>query len=362
MKTILILGNSSAGLVNFRLQLVKALRRSCRVVISLPDEVRREELDALGCVLVRTSIDRRGTNPGKDLRLLHAYRELMRNIQPDLVLTYTIKPNIYGGMACAMAGIPCIATVTGLGSAFEKSGPVRALATALYRRGLRHASCVFFQNTQNKEIFEKLGLLHGPARLVPGSGVDLAEHRELPYPEDGQVRFLYIGRIMQEKGVYEYLEAARRLHSPEVVFYMLGYFDEDVRPAFEQAEKEGVIRLLGFHTNVDQFYGDCSAVVLPTYHEGMSNVLMEASACGRPVIATRISGCREIFEEGKTGLGCEPGSADSLTEALSRFLAMPVPERAAMGHAARLKMEREFDRRSVTAAYLEEVEKAAGGM
>lgn len=366
MKTVLILGNSSAGLVNFRMQIVKALLEQCRVVVSLPDDIRTDVLRKAGCIVVKTPIDRRGMNPAADLKLLRAYRELLRNVQPDLVLTYTIKPNVYGGMACQMAHIPYIATVTGLGSAFQKNGPMLQLVKTLYARGIRRASCVFFQNAENEHTFESLGLLHGPHRLVPGSGVDLSEHTPIPYRKADPVRFLYCGRIMREKGVFEFLEAARQLHSlnaaeqlsPSVEFALLGDYDENDRAVFEEAARQGVIRLLGFHTDVDRYYGDCSALVLPTYHEGMSNVLMEASACARPVIATDISGCREIFDEGVTGFGCRPQDAESLVRAMKKFLALGWKEREAMGQAARAKMEREFDRRKVTAAYLEEIEKA----
>ncbi|WP_130837348.1 glycosyltransferase family 4 protein [Lachnoclostridium sp. Marseille-P6806] len=357
MGTVLILGNSSAGLYDFRNGLVQALLAEHRVIVSLPDTVKTELLAAEGCEVVLTPINRRGMNPAQDFRLLREYRRLLRTFRPDLVLTYTIKPNVYGGMACAAAGIPYIQTVTGLGSAFQKGGAVRRLVCCLYRAGMRRADCVFFQNEENRETFRRFGLLRGRTRLVSGSGVDLTAHPFAAYPEDAVVRFLFVGRMMREKGIGEYLAAAEALHSETVEFQLLGYCDEDYQSLLDEKERAGVIRQLGFHTGVNRFYHVCSAVVLPTYHEGMSNVLMEASASGRPVIASDISGCREIFEEGRTGFGCRPKSAESLTEALRRFLLLDRERRAEMGRRAREKMEREFDRRRVTAAYMEEAER-----
>lgn len=354
----MILANSSAGLYDFRNELVQALLQEHKVVVSLPDEVKTKELEEEGCEVVRTQLSRRGTNPVKDLALLARYRKLLRKYKPDLVLTYTIKPNVYGGMACAAAGIPYIATVTGLGSAFEKGGLLTSVASTLYRQGLRKASCVMFQNVENRELFRRSGMVSGRSRLVTGSGVNLATHSFEPYPQGPVTRFLYVGRMMREKGIGEFLEAAKALHSDQVEFDLIGYCDEDWQDKLDAAEKEGWIRQLGFQTQMHGFYKKASAVVLPTYHEGMSNVLMEASATGRPVIATRISGCREIFDEGITGFGCAPGSAKSLIEALQKFLALDPASRAAMGRSAREKMQREFDRKRVTQDYLEEINAA----
>ena len=180
----------------------------------------------------------------------------------------------------------------------------------------------------------------------------------MEYPEGNDTYFLYVGRMMREKGIGELLTAARRLSGERVHFGLMGYCDEDWQEKLDEAQQQGFIDQLGFHTEVNEYYKKASAVVMPTYHEGMSNVLMEASACGRPVIASNISGCREIFEDGVTGIGFAPKSADSLTDALKKFLALDRGQRAAMGQAAHDKMAREFDRTKVTAAYMQEIEKA----
>lgn len=356
MKKILILGNSSGGLYDFRNELVCRLLEAYQVTVSLPDDLRTKEFEEEGCRVVITPINRRGVNPVEDLKLVAAYRKLMKKEKPDLVLTYTIKPNIYGGFCCRMLNIPYLVTVTGLGSSFEKQGFFLKMITAMYQTGLKKAACVFFQNKENQGIFEQYRIRGKKSRLVNGSGVNLNRHRQEPYPQEEKVTFLYIGRMMREKGIEELLTAAKALKDPQVCFRLLGYCDEDYQDKLDEYEKAGYIEQLGFHPDVHEYLKNASALVLPTYHEGMSNVLLEASATGRPVITTNISGCKEIFEEGVTGFGCEPGSSEDLIRALRRFLALTPGQREEMGRKARHKMEQEFDREMVAEAYMEEIE------
>lgn len=357
MKKILILANSSGGLYDFRNELVEKLLAEYEVTASLPDDVRTKELAEEGCKIVHTPINRRGVNPIEDFKLLLSYRRLLKAEKPDLVLTYTIKPNVYGGFCCGLMKIPYIVTVTGLGSTFQKQGLFLAMIAAMYRAGLKKAACVFFQNQENREIFEKHHIRGKSSRLVSGSGVNLKRHSFEEYPKGEETTFLYIGRMMREKGIGELLEAAKELSSSKVRFRLLGYCDEDLKDRLDEAENKGYIEQLGFHPDVHEYIKNASALVLPTYHEGMSNVLMEASATGRPVIATHISGCREIFEEGITGFGCEKESSQDLIRALRRFLELSPDEQAGMGQKAREKMEREFDREKVVHAYYEEIKK-----
>lgn len=356
MKKVLILANSSGGLYDFRNELVQRLLSKYELTVSLPDEVRTKELAEEGCKVVHTPINRRGVNPAEDFKLLLSYRKLLKEEKPDLVITYTIKPNIYGGLCCRMQKVPYIETVTGLGSTFQKQGIFLKMIIAMYRMGLKGAECVFFQNQENKGIFENFHIRGKKAKLVRGSGVNLKRHVFEPYPEGDKTRFLYLGRMMKEKGIEELFEAAKQLYDDNVEFQLLGYPDEDYQDRLDEYEEKGYIRQLGFDPDVHEYIKNASALVLPTYHEGMSNVLMEASATGRPVIATNISGCKEIFEEGVTGFSCEPKSSEDLIRALREFLKLSVEERAAMGQKAREKMEREFDRDQVVDAYMEEIE------
>lgn len=354
MKKILILANSSGGLYDFRNELVLKLLTEYEVVVSLPDEVKTKELEAEGCKVLHTPINRHGVNPAEDFKLLLQYRRLLKSEKPDLVLTYTIKPNIYGGFACRMKKVPYICTITGLGATFQKQGILLTLIKNMYRAGLKNAECIFFQNEENMHIFDRYNIKGKKSFLVSGSGVNLSRHCMEEYPKSEKTTFLYVGRMMREKGTLELLDAAAALASPNVEFQLLGYCDDDLKEQLDEAQSKGIIKQLGFDPNVHEYIRQASALVLPTYHEGMSNVLMEASATGRPVIATNISGCREIFEEGITGFGCKPKDSSSLIEALKKFLSLPMEERADMGRKARKKMEREFDRKYVVEHYYKE--------
>lgn len=354
MKKVLVLTNSSGGLYDFRGEFVKALAQKYEVWVSMPDDVKEIELREEGCHIIETPINRRGINPLEDLKLYRAYVKMMKEIRPDLVVTYTIKPNVYGGFAAGMRKIPYIATITGLGGAFDRTGPLLTLIVGMYRAGLKRAACVFFQNEENRDIFRSRRIAGKKERMVMGSGVNLEKHKFEPYPEREKIHFLFVGRVMKERGILEYIAAAERLHSERVFFDIMGYCDEDYQEMLDDLEKEGVIRQIGFHTQVHEYLAAADAIVVASFHEGMSNALIEGAATGRPVIASNISGCREAFEEGVTGFGFTPGNAEELIDAMEKFLSLSTQERAAMGQRGREKMEREFDRKMVTAAYMDE--------
>ena len=355
MGTILVLGNSSGGLYDFRNELLLKLLQKHRVVVSLPDEVKTKELAEEGCEVRFTEINRRGMNPLQDIRLYRSYKKLLKEVKPDMVLLYTIKPDVYGGLACRMGKVSYMATITGLGSTFQKDNLLKKLIVRMYRTGLKKAECIFFQNEQNRRIFEECGIKGKKSLLVHGSGVNLAKHTPAPYPEQERTRFLFIGRIMREKGIDQFLEAAKVLHGENVTFETLGYCDEDYGELLDAYEKQGMVIRHGFHTNVEDYLKDASAIVLPTYHEGMSNVVLEASATARPVLASDIPGCREGYDEGITGFGYPARDKEALLAALRKFMALSYEEKKQMGLNARTKMEREFDRQQVVNAYIEEI-------
>ncbi len=355
MGRVLILTNSSGGLYDFRNEFVKALLEENQVFISMPDNTKEKELTAQGCQIIKTPINRRGVNPVEDLKLYRTYRNMMKELQPDLVVTYTIKPNVYGGFCAGRMKIPYIATITGLGGAFDRTGLFLQLIVKMYQAGLKKAACVFFQNEENRSIFKRFGIRGKKEKMVMGSGVNLERHKYEAYPEREQTHFLFVGRVMKERGILEYIEAAKRLHSDKIHFDILGYCDEDYQSQLDELEQQGVLHQLGFHTEVHEYLANADAIVVASFHEGMSNALIEAAATGRAVIASNISGCLEAFEEGKTGFGFTPGKAEELIAAMEKFLALSEEERCAMGKAARKKMEQEFDRKLVTASYMEEV-------
>ncbi|MBQ9991338.1 MAG: glycosyltransferase family 4 protein [Lachnospiraceae bacterium] len=357
MKKVLILANSSTGLYDFRNELVLELIKKYEVYASLPEREAADALEAEGCHVLDTRINRRGMNPLQDFRLLMDYVKMIRRLKPGCVLTYTIKPNIYGGLAAGLCKVPFIPTITGLGTAFQREGMVNKLVKFLYRTAFKRAKVVFFQNDRNKEIFREKKLLTGKVRVVPGSGVNLEVHRQEAYPGRERPRFLYVGRLMKEKGIEEFLHTAKT-YANQAEFVIIGDYEEDYREQVERGEQEGWLDFKGRQRDMHSFYKEADAVIIASYHEGMSNVLLEAASTARPVLATDISGCREAVEKGVTGLIFSPESKEALEKAVGDFLKLTVKEREVMGKEARRKMEQEFDRYQVAGAYLEEIERA----
>jgi len=361
-KKVLILANSASGLYDFRNELISRLLQEYEVYISLPDEEKVPELAREGSKVFHTPIDRRGINPVRDIRLFCDYWKLVRRIRPDVALTYTVKPNIYGGLCCRLLHIPYLANITGLGSAFESDGMIRKIVVFLYKMALKNAACIFFQNRTNEQMFRKFHICGRKARLVPGSGVNLCRHSFQEYPkEESRMIFLYVGRVMKEKGMDELLYAAARLHKeyPKSLFKLVGNYEEDseshYRETIEQYEREQILEHIPYQKDILPYYKEASAVLMPSYHEGMSNVILEASANGRPVLATQIPGCQEGFEDGITGFGFPSKDKEALLDTLRRFVSLSYEERVQMGRNARAKMEKDFDRRQVVQAYMEEI-------
>ena len=358
MSKILFLVNHATTLCNFRTELVDALRSDGHeIIISCPADPRLESFRQKGCDLRDISLSRHGTNPFRELRLIAAYKRLLKDVRPDAVLSFTIKPNIYGAIACRRYGIPILPNITGLGGALENGGIIRTVTLSLYRYAFRKTHTVFFQNTENLRFFQEHRILCGRHVLLPGSGVNLTRFTPLPSPSEDTVRFLFVGRMTAAKGIREYLEAAKRLQSthPHTEFHMCGSCEDGYRPLLEQAVRDGVIHYHGEVSDVRPLLRDVHCVVLPSYHEGMANALLEAAASARPVIASDIPGCRETFDHGITGLSCQSRSAASLGETLEAFVSLPHEVKAAMGVAGRRKMESTFDRNLVIDAYRAEL-------
>lgn len=359
-KRVLILANNASGLYDFRNELLLRLLKEYEVHVSLPDADEVPEIAEEGCIVHHTFLERRGMNPVKDGKLMIKYLKLIREVKPDVVLTYTIKPNIYGSLSSRIMRVPYIVNITGLGSAFEEDGLLRKLVVFLYKVALKKASCVFFQNAKNKDIFAGFGIKGKKARLVPGSGVNLDRHVFEEYPsKDDPVKLVFVGRIMKEKGIDELLYAAEKIKQefPEVIFQLIGSYEDDYKETVERLQQDGIVEFIGYQKIIHPFYKDATAAVMPSYHEGMSNVILEAAATGRPVLASDIPGCREGFDDGFTGIGFVPRDKQAFYEAVKRFMNLSYEERKEMGKNARKKIEREFDRRIVVESYIEEIEK-----
>ena len=351
MSKILMITNHSYMLYRFRLELIQALMKQHEVVLSMPFVGHEDDFQALGLRCIETDVDRRGINPATDLKLLCTYRKLLKQERPDLVITYSIKPNIYGGLACRMAGIPYCANVQVLGTAFQRKG-LAQFVTVLYRLALGKAKTVFFENEANAAEFCRRGILAPEKETVlPGAGINLERFPYVAYPENEAVHFLYLSRIMKEKGMDELFAAMRRLretHGDGVVLDIVGFYDDAYYEAqVEQLVAEGIAVYHGFQSDPLPYYAAADCVVLPSYHEGMSNVLLEAAATGRPVITSDIPGCREAVDEGTTGFLCKVRDTDSLYAQMARMAAVSVSDRRAMGQAAHEKMVQEFDKHRV---------------
>ncbi len=362
MSKVLILVNHDVVIYNFRLELVeRLLQEGHEVWISSPYGERIEELKALGCHYLETRLSRHGMNPIQELKLLGTYRKQIRQVKPHMVFTYTIKPNIYGAMAARAWGVPCVINITGLGTAVENGGMAQKITVLLYRMALSGVQRVFFQNTENMRFFEDRKLALGKHELLPGSGVNLERFSVLPYPGEDTVEFTFIARIMKEKGIDHYLEAARAIRQkyPNTRFHVCGFCEEEYNGKLREFVEDGSVIYHGMVRDVRKIHAQVHCVIHPTYYpEGLSNVLLEACASGRPIITTDRSGCREVIDDGINGFVVRQQDTRDLICQIEKFLALPHARKEAMGLAGRKKVEAEFDRQTVVEKYMQELEKA----
>ena len=359
---ILVLANHYNTLRIFRRELLKALSDAGHeVVVSIPpcDEENKRILESYGTRVFFTSFDRRGTNPIGDLKLLQEYKKIIRQEKPDKVITYTIKCNIYGAMACKAANVPCYVNVTGLGSTFQQKGKMRMLVSAMYKFSLNKAKKIFFENVGNRNTLVNDGIVRLEQTVVmAGAGVNLSEFEATPYPEErDEVNFLFIGRIMKEKGVDEYFAAIRKLRQnhPNTTFDFIGWYEDDYEQQIHAMEKEGLIRFHGFQADVKPFIRNANCVVHPSWHEGMSNTLLESAAMCRPLITTDIHGCKEAVEEGVNGWLVPLRDEEALYQAMKQFAGLPYEKKAQIGIAGRDYMQKRFDKNDVVAATVKEI-------
>ncbi len=348
---ILVLANNDVGLYQFRRELLQALLdKGNEICISLPDGAMIEPMKAMGCKFINTPIDRRGINPKTDGKLVLMYRKMLKTLAPDLVITYTIKPNIYGGIACRMKKIPYAINITGLGTAFQGNGMLKKFVVMLYKIALKKAKIVFFENAGNMQTLLDLGICRKEQTcLLNGAGVNLSHYGYVKYPTESRTRFLFIGRVMREKGVDELFTAMRRLtaEGADCVLDVVGPYEDNYEQTIRACEAEGWLQYHGYQKDVRPYIHNAHCFVLPSWHEGMANTNLECAASGRPLITSDIPGCREAVAEGKSGLLCKAKDADSLYEAMKNFLCLSFEERQAMGRAGRAHMETVFDKEKV---------------
>lgn len=361
-KRILFLVNHDVVIYNFRLEIVERfIADGHEVHISSPYGERIDELVALGAKFHEITMDRHGMNPKEELRILIEYKKLIEEIKPDICLGFTIKPNIYGAIAARKYDVPFVANITGLGTAVENPGLSQQAAVALYKYAFRGIQRVFYQNEENRQFFVDHGIEKGKGQLLPGSGVNLERYPYRDYPEDGVIKFAFISRIMKEKGIDQYLEAAEEIRKrhDNVEFHVCGFCEPEYDGRLQEKDKDGTVIYHGMIKDVAGMMAQMHCVIHPTYYpEGLSNVLLEASATGRPIITTDRSGCREVVDDGINGYMIPCQDSGALVEAIDKFLSLSWDEKKELGKAARVKVEREFDRQIVVEKYVEEVNKA----
>ncbi len=333
------------------------------VVAAAPADGNEHALVAMGATFRPLRMSGSGTSPTEDIRLLLDYLRLLRAERPAMFLGFTAKPNIYGSLAARLTGIPVMATISGLGSAFLKGGVLGRTLMGLYRVALARARAVIFQNPTDRDLFIARKIVRpGQARLVAGSGIDLTHFAPTPLPDNGQICFLLIARLLLDKGIAEFVEAARsiRARHPGTRFQLLGAGGGDNPSAVPQAaldrwSEESIVELLGASEDVRPYIAAAHCIVLPSYREGLPRSLLEGAAMARPLIASDVPGCHDVIDHKVTGLLCEVRSAASLADAMEQMIAITPSERKAMGGAGRRKVESEFDQRLVAAAYLSEI-------
>ena len=366
---IALLTNNDDDIYCFRKELIEdIIDAGYEMLISCPDGEKFELMKHIEYRYDNPDIDRRGTNIVADFKLfLHYFRLFVKN-KPSVVLTYTAKPNVYAGIAAYLLGIPCISNVTGFGSVLNASGFKQKIIMSLFRFSFRRSTCVMFQNSTNMKLAEESGMVKGEHKLIPGSGVNTERYPLQPYPDGGngkdgeKIAFNYIGRIMHDKGVDDYIEAAKRIKAeyPDTEFYMLGFIEPTEKHYYESdlydLEEKDIIRYRGSLKDVKPFIAASHATIHPsTYGEGMSNVLLESASSGRPIISTDNPGCMETFVDGETGFIYHGGDVDALCEQIKKFLALPNEERKAMGEKGREYIKNNFSRDIVIKAYLEKI-------
>ena len=367
-KTILMINVHEDDVLCFRKEVILGLeKQGYKVVLLYPLGDRTSEITNENIVAEDICMDRHGCNPFKDFALMLRYRKAIKKYKPELVLLYTIKPNIYGGMVSSWMKVPFVNNITGIGSAMhEKETFLEKFITLLYRIALKKTNHVFFQNKENHALFlEKKICTEDNSSVIPGSGVDLNRFQYVAPETREKIVFNYIGRIMRSKGVMEYMECARKVKAehPNCEFNMIGFIEDDekeLKQILQEEQEQGNVLYHGPQSDVRPWIEASDAIILPSkYGEGMSNVLLETAAVGRALITTRIPGCA-CLTENNNGYLFDPGDAEGLIACVKEFIALPAEERAQMGRRSRELVEAAYSRERVVHAYLDAASRAIG--
>ncbi|MBP3634281.1 MAG: glycosyltransferase family 4 protein [Oscillospiraceae bacterium] len=358
MAKILIFSGDDMSFYKFRKELIVRLHElGHEVVLATKFSDYEARLAELGCRTVDLdALKRRGANALQDLELIRAYKKIIRDFCPDVILTYTLKPRVYGDLAAGKK-TPIINTITGMGAYTLNGGALAKIATVLDKVGLRNANHVFFQNVEARDIYLQRKLLKNtiPTTVVMGSGVNLETFPYQDYPDHEGVDFAFVGRIMKDKGVEELFYAAEQLkknYGEHVRVHIFGFYEENYKPVIEDLQARGIICYHGFVSDLQPRLKNMDCIVLPSYHEGVGNAIQEASASGRPVIASNIPGCNTVVEDGLNGYLCKARDKEDLLEQMEKIMGLSAREREEMGKQGREKMVREHDRNKIIETYI----------
>ncbi|WP_258105253.1 glycosyltransferase family 4 protein [Marinoscillum sp. MHG1-6] len=364
MKVAIII-NSSWNIYNFRSGLVKNfISKGHSVVAIAPKDEYTRKLEYMGCDYVQLDMEGTGMNPFKDLLLLLSLSKILKSVRPDVVLSYTIKPNLYASIVAGRLGIPCICNVSGLGTVFLWKGIVRKLAIQLYRFAFRSNKWIFFQNEDDREDFVKLvGRFAEKSSLLPGSGVDTSQITFQPFETKEKTIFLMVSRLIVEKGVREYAEAARIISGQrkDVEFRLVGALDEHHKRSVDQSELDHWIEAgyLHYKPHQEDVIGEmqeCEVVVLPSYREGTPRTLLEAGALGKALIATDVPGCRQVVDHGENGFLCDLKNPQNLAEKMLTYLSLSENQKLKMSLVSRKKIEEQYDEKHVIHLYEQKIQ------
>ena len=359
---VILAANTSWSIANFRKGLINSLADAGYSVIAIAPE--DEYARHIPCKYIPIKINRRGTNPFEDILFFFTLGKIYRRLKPCAVLHFTSKVNIYGALAARKTGACCINNISGLGSAFIGGGIIARIQQALYRFALRYADVVFFQNRDDADYFLKKKLVRtGQSNLIPGSGMDVEKYTPQPESNNGPFIFIMISRLIKDKGIYEYVEAAGKIKKKysNTEFRLVGFLDDSNPSAIKKEELEswieqGRVVFLGRKDDVREAIAASHCVVLPSYREGTPRTLLEASSMAKPVIAADVAGCRQVVDNGKTGYLCRVRDGNDLANKMEKVLLLSTQERKGMGLRGREKMKREYNEQIVIKKYLEVLE------
>lgn len=357
--------NTSWNILNFRSGIIKELIKNGHDVYTIsPEDSSTKELEALGCKSHHISLENSGMNPLKDFGYYRDFVKALDTIQPDIVLSYTIKPNIYGSIACKKRNIPVINNISGLGTAFLWNKALKTLVKNLYRYAFKNSSHIFFQNIHDKNLFlEEINITETITSILPGSGVDTKHFAPVKGSKDSaNFTFLMISRLLIDKGIAEYCDAAKMLKSEghDIIFQVLGKAEEGHKRGYskekiESLANEGIIEYLGTTTDVRDYIASADCIVLPSYREGTARTLLEAASMAKPIVATDVPGCNNVVINEENGLLCQVRDTESL---VSKLREMALSDRSKLKFYAensRRKAVEEFDESLVINRYLDKI-------